>query len=159
MTNRMYKWSGRSYPVEAGTVAETVDRIAREHGRCEPGQLVDVARPETSPLHTLFTWNNQEAADKWRTHEARKIISAITVVNIHDEQARETPAFISVGHIESTQDAGEGYRPIEVIAANEAFTQEAMRDVMMRLRAMRRRYEAIEALAPIWKAMEELEAA
>lgn len=159
MADRVYAWSGRRYPVDAKVVAETVDRIAGEHGRCEPGQLVDAARDKASPLHKLFTWSDREAANKWRTHEARKIINAISVMYVERDNERVTPAFISVGHIESTQDAGEGYRPIEVVAANEAFAQEAIRDVVMRLRAMRRRYDALEALAPLWKALEELEAA
>lgn len=159
MKKMVYEWGSRGYSVDAQIVGETVERITEQEGRCEPGRLVDVARDETNPIHPLFTWDNDDAAEKWRTHEARKIIGALTVTVKVRDQDITAPAFISVGHVIATQDEGEGYRPVSVVTADEQFAQEAIHEAMMRLRALKRRYEAIEALAPVWKALEALEAA
>lgn len=155
-----YSWGDRKFSVSAQIVGEAVSAITEDHGRCEPSMLVGMARSKTSPLHALFTWNNKAAAEKWRTHEARQIIRSINVtVAINDGEEVQTPAFISVGHVAETQHAGEGYRSVSVIAADEAFAQEAMHEVLSRIRALKRRYASIEALSPLWKALDELEAA
>lgn len=154
-----YSWGSRSFGVDAQIVGEVVETISTTEGRCEPGQLVDAARDKTSPLHSLFTWDDTKAAESWRTHEARRVISAI-VVNVTVEDNEVTaPAFVSVGHVLATQGAGEGYRSISVITAHADFTKEALDEAKMRLRAIQRRYAALEALAPVWEALEAVEAA
>lgn len=156
-TKMVYEWGSRSFHVDAQIVGETVDRITSNEGYCAPARLVDAARKDTSPIHNLFTWDNKVAADKWRTHEARQIINALTVTMQMNGEQVSAPAFLSVGHVVATQDAGEGYRPLSVVISDDAFAREAMADVVMRLRAIRRRYETIEALSPLWKVLEELE--
>lgn len=64
----MYTWKeGRSHPVGANVVGKAVDRIIKRDGVCKPLALVEAARPDDSPLHPLFEWRNDAAAEKWRT--------------------------------------------------------------------------------------------
>ena len=48
-------------------------------GKFKPKDVVDIARPKKSPLHKYFDWNDTSAAEKWRIHQARIIISSIEV--------------------------------------------------------------------------------
>jgi hypothetical protein len=61
-------------------------RIAnlREQGRSTPGDIVEDARPEGSTLHDAFTWDDGEAAEKFRLQEARHLCSAIIVIRDED---------------------------------------------------------------------------
>lgn len=155
-----YVWGGNTYSVPAPVVGKVVHRIVQKHGRCEPEELVRTARPESSPIHKLFTWNDEVAAGKWRTQEARQILRSIVIrEETPDGENYERPAFVSVGHVAATQDEGGGYRPVDVVMADDRFSEEALRDVMMRLRALRRRYTNLSPLAPVWKALDEVEAA
>lgn len=150
----VYQWGSRKYPVDAQIVGDAVDRITAAEGYCEPRRLVAEAEPDDSPLHPLFTWDDDEAADKWRTHEARKVIGGLTVTVQYENQEVSAPAFISVGHVIATQDAGEGYRPLSVVVSDEKFAKEALAEATMRLRAIQRRYTALDALAPVWEALD-----
>ena len=38
-------------------------------------EVLDMARTDTGPLHAFFTWNEEEAARKYREEQAREIIS------------------------------------------------------------------------------------
>jgi len=155
-----YVWGGNTYSVPAPVVGKAVHRIVRRYGRCEPEELVKAAEPEASPLHPLFDWDDKTAAGKWRNHQARNILRSIVIREERPEgESFERPAFVSVGHVAATQDAGGGYRPIDVVMADERFAEEAMREAMMHLRAFRRRYESLSALNPVWEAMEKVQAA
>lgn len=154
MSERVYEWGRRSYVVPAPVVAETVEGIASREGCCPPGRLVAEAENVASPLHRLFTWDDDAAADHWRTHEARQIIGAITVRVIVGDTESRGPAFASVGHTSVTMDRGEGYRSISVIMRDPAWKKEALAEALARLDACRVRYEALEELAPVWAAME-----
>ncbi len=156
MTERVYEWGRRSYAVPAPVVAETVEGIATREGCCPPARLVAEAESEVSPLHRLFTWDDNAAAGHWRTHEARQIIGAITVRVIVGDTESRGPAFASVGHTSVTMDRGEGYRSIGVVMRDKAWKEEALAEALSRLDACRARYETLEELAPVWAAMESI---
>jgi hypothetical protein len=40
-----------------------------------PSEVVRLAEPPSSPLHDCFTWNDEEAAHKYRLDQARELIS------------------------------------------------------------------------------------
>lgn len=153
-TAMVYQWGSRSYAVDAQLVGETVAQITEREGYCPPSRLVAVASDSDSPLHSLFTWDDVDAAERWRTHEARQVIKSLTVtVRVEDAEVR-APAFVSVGHRVETQANGEGYRPLSVVAADPGYRAEALGEALAQLRAIQRRYAAIDALAPVWKALE-----
>jgi hypothetical protein len=155
MAQRMtYQWGRKTLPVSAQVAGEEIERIADQEGFCTPSRLVEVAEAESSPLHPLFTWDNEVAASNWRTHEARQVLNNLVVSVKVDGKAVNAPAFISVGHTAKTREAGEGYRPVSVVVSTPEFSEEALGEAVSRLYALRKRYEAIEALTPVWSALE-----
>jgi hypothetical protein len=62
-----------------------------------PREIVDAARPPQSPLHSRFTWDDSEAAERWRETEARHLVAHIvTTVPTDDGTEMTTRAFHSV---------------------------------------------------------------
>jgi len=118
--------------------------------------LVEEAASEASPLHRLFTWDDNAAAGHWRTHEARQIIGSITVRVVVGDTESRGPAFASVGHTSVTMDRGEGYRSIGVVMRDKAWKEEALAEALSRLDACRVRYEALGELAPVWAAVDSI---
>lgn len=60
------------------TIIAELKRVAAEHGGyLRPKDVVKAAREETSPLHSQFTWDNNLAAEKYRLHQARQLISVV----------------------------------------------------------------------------------
>lgn len=56
------------------STAIVLDRLAEEHGHLTPELVVDAARPEHSPLHDLFEWDDSVAGERWRREQARHLI-------------------------------------------------------------------------------------
>lgn len=139
--------------VKTAVISNAVKRIERKHGACPPGLLVEAARSDRSPLHRLFEWDDNKAASDWRTHQARLIINKIRVVV--DEERPAVPAFVHVREI--TEDGViEGYMSTARVMASPA-RDGVLRDALSQLQGLRRRYEALSELAPVWEALDELE--
>lgn len=90
-----YRWkdSFRS-PISAEVAGAELRRIEVAQGGLTPRAVVDASRPADAPLHKLFEWDNERAADAWRLDQARQAISSLRVV-VH-EKAPPVPAFASI---------------------------------------------------------------
>lgn len=54
--------------------------LARKNGGLLTAEaVVEAARPEESPLHDWFTWDDSEAARQWRLQQARQLIIRVKV--------------------------------------------------------------------------------
>lgn len=53
-----------------------LDRIMKKHGRLTVQLMLDEARDPKSKLHKYFLWDDQEAAEKYRQHQAQSMIAA-----------------------------------------------------------------------------------
>lgn len=55
--------------------------LKKKYADLKPRELVEAARPKDSPIHDYFTWDNTEAAEKYRLMEAaRYLLLRIEVV-------------------------------------------------------------------------------
>jgi len=136
--------------VPAQSFGEVLDDLEDKLGRVEAQDVVDAARPEDSPIHSMCSWDDAEEAEKYRQHVARKHIRAtveITVVK-SDRQAKPQEVAIS----ERVHSREGGYKRIEVVAADPMDFSVCMHEFQVRvasLRAsMRRLEEAAEARLP-----------
>jgi len=157
----IYEWRKHGAPgagVDAQTVGEAIASIAEREGMCTPARLVQEAGGGARDLHRLFTWDDAEAAQRWRVQEARNVINAIVVRVERNGQETEAPAFVSVGRIAETQDRGAGYRPVQVVVQDPEFRAEALQEAIKDLNAIRRRYEAIKELSPVWDLVDRIAA-
>lgn len=91
-----YAWrEGRSFPVPAATVGETVATIIAKRGLCRAADLLDAAKSPKSALHPLFEWDDQQAARRYRLQTARTVLTSIEIVRSGQAGPREV-AFISL---------------------------------------------------------------
>lgn len=63
------------------TKSEALQQIYRTHGKLTPELVVEHAEDPESPLHDHFDWDNREAGDKWRKHQARMLICNVKIVS------------------------------------------------------------------------------
>lgn len=159
MTRIVYKWAHGTRGAPAQAVGETVERLVDAHGGvCPPSALVEVARDEQHPCHRLFTWDDPKAAEAWRRHEARQAINSLRVIADPDSSGPgEAPAF---SHVRLVRDERvmEGYSPTRTVVASPEQRDFAVREVLSQIHGLRRRYGALAELAPLWRAVEEVEA-
>lgn len=82
---------------EAAKVAEHLLKVEKQFGSITPKTLVAVAADPGNYLHKYFTWDNDSAADKYRTWEARVLIASVYLIADNDgEPTAPVRAFVNV---------------------------------------------------------------
>ena len=89
----IYKFAKNSgFSGNAEVVFNELEQI-REHneGQLHTSAIVDAARPEESPLHTYFEWNDQKAAERYRENTARRLVRAV-IIKPEKDTPEDNPA-------------------------------------------------------------------
>ena len=127
-------------------------RVAKENdGMVLPEVVVDAARPESSPLHKYFTWEDTEAAEKWRIHEARNLLR-VTVEYIGTDK---NPVRVFVSLTNDREDEG-GYRVTADVMDDAELYRMMLQDALDELESFRRKYERIKELRAIFREAKKL---
>ena len=64
---QQYQWGDGWKPsVDANIVGGVVEQIEAENGRVTKEKFLDYSRPEDSPTHSIFEWDDSKAAEKYR---------------------------------------------------------------------------------------------
>ena len=140
-----------SAPAEA--VYGELERI-RDGGKLLLQSVVDESKPAAAVLHREFEWSNTVAGNKWRLHEARRVVQSVEIVE--DKISKPYRAYESVA-VES--DGGKStvrsFLPAEEIMADpdlrDALLGSAIRDVL----ALKRRYSGLQEMAQVFAAMDD----
>jgi len=129
---------------EPMTIRERIEWIAAQNnGTITPSAIVEDARDADSPLHECFTWDDTEAAEKWRLHQARNLIR-VFVTHVPTEKGEVTVrAFHS---LRDDRKDGTGYRTMENIRADASLLSALVSEALADLRSWRHRYEALRAV-------------
>lgn len=119
------------------------------NGLLRPADVVDFARDEKTELHKFFDWDDTEAAKQWRLDQARQVIRlAVTVIK------QDQPPIRALVSLTTDRKAGGGYRSLYDVLDSGELLRQLESDALAELRAVRRKYERITALSPVWKAID-----
>lgn len=142
-----YQWKKGSFVAgDAQLVGEVCEGLERR-GKLTPSNLVDASRDENAPLHRMFEWDNEQAAELYREQQARQIISSIEVVI--EGTSEPVKAFVSlrVGGTERR------YERTEVALMNPSSREMVLRDALAELRAFEKKYSTLSELAGVLDAI------
>lgn len=118
-------------------------------GLLKPADVVEFARDENTALHCLFDWDDTEAARQWRLDQARQVIRlAVTVIK------QDQPPIRALVSLTTDRKTGGGYRSLYDVLDSASLMEQLEADALAELRAVRRKYERINALAPVWRAID-----
>ena len=143
----VFKWKQGAHQKVSAQVAGEMCAALEKEGRLTAQTLVEVNRPEDAPLHKAFEWDDTEAAERWREHQARNIIHSITVVREEQEPVR---AFFNI------VTTAPQYESIETIVQTEDKYAALMKMALRELIAFKKKYEQLKELAPVFDAIEEV---
>lgn len=110
-----------------------------------PEEVVDVARNPNNPLHTEFTWDDSEAATKYRLEEARGLIRKFEVV-IHPHQTQPTRAFIHTSPA--------GYQAVETVLSSADLRERHLQDLIRKLENIKQEVQQFSELSELWMAID-----
>ncbi len=101
-----------------------------------------------SPLHSYFTWDDGEAAGKYRLHEARNLIRCSVITE--PKTGQEIRAFVSL----TTDRLGEGggYRETIRVLGRKDDRAQMLDDALAELQVFEQKYQALTELAEVFAA-------
>ena len=102
-----------------------------------PEQIVDKGRDQNTELHRCFTWDDAEAAEKWRKEEARAIPHHLRI-RIEEPTENQSAPRIFVKAAES-----DGYRSIEFVVKNDNEYQQLLQRALGELLAFKKKYSVL----------------
>ena len=77
---RKYEWNDDyRLKLDANIVGGVLEQLEKKDGGITAVAFLDASRPEDSPTHSIFEWNDTKAAESWRLHQSRTTINALRV--------------------------------------------------------------------------------
>jgi hypothetical protein len=93
---KKYFWDKRTHCVKADVVGAVFEELEDSFGSVTAENFLNASRPEESPTHKLFEWEDHKAAENYRMHQARVIINDIRIEVVVDEKKMKLPAYVNV---------------------------------------------------------------
>lgn len=153
MAHRYLAAPGAGFADEDAEVIGARVLALRQQGALTPERVVDDARPEESPTHRYFEWNDAVAAEKYRVSQATHYLSHIFVVAAPEGEPLRVDALVQAP-------AGTRAR-VGAVAAEVKGPAEILREARAELGHWQERYRGCQQLRPaaqlVLEAIEALE--
>ena len=95
------------------TVQEELQAIYDETGQLTPAVVLDRARDPEHPLHQRFDWDDNQAAERWRLHQAGQLIRSVKVnIERSETETVQVRAFVAKTELGLEDDSIGEYLPL-----------------------------------------------
>lgn len=141
----------------ADTFGQTCEEIEARDGSVTKEALVEAARPEDSPTHTMYEWRDDVAAEAYRMTQAHGYIRNLVTLDTRSVNgSAPTRAFVNVAPVQKGLEGRGCYINVQK-AIEQPDTYAIMLERAKRqLTIFREQYEAITELAPVMDAIDDV---
>lgn len=163
---RKYDWTiFAGVSVSAQTVGETLERIEAEHGEVSKELFLDVSRPDDSPTHALFEWNDEKAAEKYRLQQSGRYIRDLKVTVIRQESKTKEmsvelknepwkgPAYMNAGE---KRIGAVRYSNVYDALRDDKKRNNMLQNAKSELSIFRRKYDKLNELSGVFREVDKL---
>lgn len=118
------------------SIRDALQQLYDREGELTPELVLREAGRPDSPLREHFTWDDSEAAARWRLHQAHTLIQRVKItVRTSPDQTVRVRAYLHTGDS-------------HYVPTDEALTDDGTRDVVLEqvkrdIEALRRKYSAL----------------
>lgn len=135
------EWRVELFKADANKCANEIMSLGED---VSPAQIVEYAKNPDTELNKCFTWNDAEAANKYRIYEARQVVCNLIVHKENGEKQEPTP--IRLFH--KTENGH--YKPLTLIVRNEDEYESLLRQCKEALESLKRKYSSLSEYQEIW---------
>ncbi len=138
----------------AQNVGERLEMLRERNAeQLTPDVVVADAHSPCSPLHAFFEWDDSEAAEQYRLHQARNLIHSVAVTYPATEtrRPRTVVAFVNI-----KKDNEQFYTSTLDAMCNGDYRAIVLKQAWRDLQAFRRRYGELAEFAQLFLTMDEL---
>lgn len=147
MTYEKIKWK---VPGLFKTDPEAVFKELQTLEERTPDAIVDLARNSDSVLHSMFDWDDEVAAEKWRKQQAR-IISCNLIVETREQKGEVIE--LRLMHVSEEK---KSYEEINYFVEHENEYAKLLKRAKMDLNSFKTKYHILKELSPIFEAIDVL---
>jgi hypothetical protein len=129
------------------SIQEIVNEIYKDFGEVRPSELIKRARPENSPAHNAFEWDDKKGGHEYRLIQARYYIRQVKII-----YPDRTERLIHVPKIEDSsfddkkpKTRENYYKPISVVILNSDEYKLALNETLNRLKAAKYAYNELKS--------------
>lgn len=134
------KWKHSRFKADANKVALELEALGEE---VTPEAIVIRAQDDSSELHKCFTWDDTEAAQKWRIQEARHIMCELVYVPKKDDSdAAPIRLYYKTDNLTP-------YKSTRLILRNDNEYESLMKRAISELNAFKTKYNSLVELNDI----------
>lgn len=144
---RKYEWwDGYKRSVSADVVGGVVEQLEEKYGQVTRENFLEASRPDDSPTHALFEFDDSVAAEKYRLDQSATIIRSLRVIYVNkDKEEIKVSAFVNVNPGQEKA----AYESIELALKDESKRSIILNKIKGELDAFINRNQHIEELADI----------
>ena len=136
------------------TKQELLQALAKQNGGILTAEaVVAAARPEESPLHDSFEWDDSEASRLWRLHQARNIILKIKVEMQGGSDGDPLTVRVWSSLTPDRENEGGGYRQTVAIMKNKDMRAQLLEDAFYEMERFAEKYRCLSELAEVFMAI------
>lgn len=107
-----------------------------------PQAVLERAKDEKSELHKCFEWNNDVAAEKYRTIQAGNVIRMLYI----EPKSEDTPPVRVLSRTSDTV-----YQPTRTFLTNTTEYEDLLQRALSELESFRKKYETLSELEQVFK--------
>lgn len=142
----------RGHGVPAQIVGEVLESIEKREGMITPELFLEESRPEDSPTHNCFEWDDTVAAERFRRSQAYHTIKDLEVVVLNAEDSIPTKAFVNTVEIHPNERGV--FKSINIalssVDSRDIVIQNAKREMEM----FKKKYAELSELAALFTEMD-----
>ena len=144
----MVEWKIKGlYKADAEAVYKEITALGDSFS---PADIVEAARNESSERHKCFEWDDSIAAEKYREHQARFVITQLVV---RTETTDNTPVSVRVI---SSANVVNSYMPTKMLIRSEPEYADLLERAKRELRAFQQKYITVVELQDIFAMIDTL---
>lgn len=143
---------------DAQEVGERLEALKQRKAdkRITASDVVQDAVKKVSPLHPLFEWSDNEAANLYREQQARHVLGALVTVSVErNREPQESRVFVSVTRAMAKDSEPKGYVTVTDLADSD-YQEIVERRARQELRSWTTRYAGVEALQELVEQIRDL---
>lgn len=149
----VYKWKAyASVPgLTAQAAGEELERIRRaRNGNMIAADVLKEARKSSSPLHSVFEWDDKKAAHHYRLSQAGDLIRAVVIVDESRPDSAPVRAFVNVG-----VDDDRGYTSVVAAMSDTVMRAQVISRAWKELEDWRKRYDGLVEFSQVFEVVDQ----
>ncbi len=145
--------AGARYSVAADVAGAELERIQNQRGVIEPRVVVEESRPEAAPLHPVFEWDDDKAAENYRTWQARSLIKSVRVIELRNGADVPVPVYVHVPTAtvsegdDGIKQTPSGYQPVSVVVQRPDMYASALSELQRKIGGAREALDSLQRAA------------